>query len=242
MRLNHVLLSVLVVGIVAKVAVRQTAFRHSKMRARGTRQRRATSKIFEDSKVVFIQSDGGNGSGDADRPPSATDPNNASKDSDCDGLTDRGSSQTSMPTARRPARSIPTLMGMEFVMVLSSAAPLRSMQVACLWAMPIRSPKPHRPRKIATAMGSKMASKTRRKNGKPDSGETKPEQADSDNDGVFDEVEDTNKDGKVDAGESDPRKADTDGDGINDGLEIRVVKTDPTKPDTDGDGGQPSKI
>lgn len=80
---------------------------------------------------------------------------------------------------------------------------------------------------------------------------------DSDNDGIPNIEEDTNQNGVVDAGETDPNDADTDGDGIQDGTELGYTLddigpdtdtdvfqpdedpttiTDPLNPDTDGDG------
>jgi hypothetical protein len=80
---------------------------------------------------------------------------------------------------------------------------------------------------------------------------------DTDDDGILDEVEDSNHNGIVDAGETDPYEIDTDGDGIQDGTEMGVTlagigtdtdtgifqpdldnttTTDPLNPDTDGDG------
>ncbi|MEQ9061232.1 MAG: hypothetical protein RLW61_17615 [Gammaproteobacteria bacterium] len=46
---------------------------------------------------------------------------------------------------------------------------------------------------------------------------------DSDNDGIADGAEDANCNGIVDAGETDPDNADTDGDGIQDGTELGVT-------------------
>jgi MYXO-CTERM domain-containing protein len=60
---------------------------------------------------------------------------------------------------------------------------------------------------------------------------------DPDGDGLGDDEEDLNGNGVVDEGETDPNEADTDGDGLDDGLERRAERpTDPTRADTDGDG------
>jgi hypothetical protein len=81
-------------------------------------------------------------------------------------------------------------------------------------------------------------------------------QDDSDNDGILDVIEDANHNGIVDSGETDPNNPDTDGDGIQDGTELGhtsediepgtdtaffqpdldpSTKTNPLNPDTDGD-------
>ena len=65
-------------------------------------------------------------------------------------------------------------------------------------------------------------------NGIVDAGETDPFNPDSDNDGVLDGHEDTNANGMIDSGEADPLNPDTDGDGLTDGYEINVGGTDPT--------------
>ncbi len=95
---------------------------------------------------------------------------------------------------------------------------------------------------------------------------TNPSDADTDDDGLADGVEDANRNGVVDAGETSPLLADTDGDGLQDGTERGVTAgvpdpdgagpllgtstapgafvpdadplttTSPTDPDTDGDG------
>jgi hypothetical protein len=50
--------------------------------------------------------------------------------------------------------------------------------------------------------------------------------ADSDDDGIIDGIEDTDQDGEVDAGETDPCDIDSDGDGIQDGTEIGLTMAD----------------
>jgi len=62
---------------------------------------------------------------------------------------------------------------------------------------------------------------------------TDPHDADSDDDGILDGIEDANHNGVVDEGETDPCNADTDGDGIQDGTELGI--TDPVAdPDEEG--------
>jgi hypothetical protein len=86
---------------------------------------------------------------------------------------------------------------------------------------------------------------------------TLPDDADTDDDGILDGVEDANQNGVVDIGETDPCNLDTDGDGIQDGTELGytlvdigtdtdmavfvedadpTTTTEPTLEDTDGDG------
>jgi|GEM_PF-1801206 len=62
---------------------------------------------------------------------------------------------------------------------------------------------------------------------------TDPLDADTDDDGILDGVEDANHNGVLDPGETDPCNTDTDGDGIQDGTELGI--TDPVA-DPDGDG------
>jgi hypothetical protein len=64
-----------------------------------------------------------------------------------------------------------------------------------------------------------------------------PTDADSDDDGIIDGVEDANQNGTVDSGETDPCDRDTDGDGIQDGTEQGYTTGHPT--DTDPGVFQP---
>jgi YD repeat-containing protein len=68
---------------------------------------------------------------------------------------------------------------------------------------------------------------------------TNPYDADTDDDGIPDGVEDANHNGVVDPGETDPRVADTDGDGLQDGAEKGLTLAD-IGPDTDPAVFQPS--
>jgi MYXO-CTERM domain-containing protein len=66
-------------------------------------------------------------------------------------------------------------------------------------------------------------------------GLTDDRDADSDDDGLLDNEEDTNLNGVVDPGETDPDNPDTDSDGLNDFVEVHGI-TDPLDADTDDDG------
>ena len=66
-----------------------------------------------------------------------------------------------------------------------------------------------------------------------DDGETDPVDADSDDDGIVDGVEDANQNGTLDDGETDPTKDDSDGDGLMDGLEDRNRNGQPDEGETD---------
>lgn len=61
---------------------------------------------------------------------------------------------------------------------------------------------------------------------------TDPNDADTDDDGIIDGVEDANHDGVIDSGETDPCNADSDGDDIQDGTELGYTLDD-IGPDTD---------
>jgi hypothetical protein len=74
------------------------------------------------------------------------------------------------------------------------------------------------------------------KDGKHDASETDATNPDTDGDGLSDGTEGAVVNGTVQPGETDPRKKDTDGDGINDGVETTTTKTNPVQADTDNDG------
>ncbi len=80
------------------------------------------------------------------------------------------------------------------------------------------------------------------KDGLPDSleSDTCPNlnDADSDDDGILDGVEDANQNGDVDPGETNPCNVDSDGDGIQDGTESGLT-TENIGPDTDTNIFQP---
>jgi hypothetical protein len=67
---------------------------------------------------------------------------------------------------------------------------------------------------------------------------TDPNDADTDNDGILDGQEDANHNGAIDGGETNPCLVDTDGDGLQDGTELGYTM-DHIGPDTDTTVFQP---
>jgi hypothetical protein len=157
--------------------------------------------------------DGGGGGGDGGEDGGTPlvvnpdDPQNAFKDTDCDGLSDAeefatvyaGGLKTDPAKADSDGDGIPD--GVELGRT-SSVDPL-----------------------CAAFVGDQDPTTT-----------TLPTVADTDGDGLLDGAEDTNRNGRLDPGETNPNDPDSDGDGLSDGEEVNVTGTDPLKKDTDNDG------
>lgn len=140
-----------------------------------------------------------------------TDPNNSSRDTDCDGLSDAEEYQVSYGGG---AKTDPCNSDSDGDGIADGVEMGKTMTVG------------------ANCAGKFTA------DAEPGS-KTDPTVADSDGDMVNDGAEDKNRDGKVDPGESNPLKIDSDCDGISDKQEIDGTlgcMTDPLKLDTDGDG------
>lgn len=140
-----------------------------------------------------------------------TAPDNNTRDTDCDGLTDSeeytiaysGNAHTDPCNSDSDGDGVPD--GVEMGRTMSVGASCNGKFVA----------------------DSEPASKT------------DPTVGDTDGDGLSDGAEDKNHDGKIDPGESNPNKRDSDCDGISDKDEVSGVfgcVTDPLKLDSDGDG------
>ena len=196
-------------------------------------------------------------------PTDPADPNNASKDTDCDGLsdkvefdTDRGNGQKTNPgLADTDQDGLPDGLELGFdTPVPGTSCTLPKDANAVLKTNPVNPD--------TDSDGLKDGVEDANKNGKADDTETHPLLKDSDCDGLRDgpsaagvKGEDQNADGTKQATETDPRKRDTDGDGISDGVELGATTnldaanctnfiadadpattTDPVNPDSDGDG------
>ena len=177
--------------------------------------------------------DGGGGGGGK---PDPTDPKNAMKDSDCDGLSDEEEFSIVYPGGRRTDPGNPDTDG-DGVKDGVEVGRTMSVVMNCNFVGdkdPMTTTLP-----VETDSdwdGQKDGIEDRNGNGAVDPGETDPLSPDTDGDGLRDGEEDTNHNGVVDAMETDPLKRDSDADKIADGIEIKVTKTDPIKPSTDGDG------
>lgn len=187
------------------------------------------------------------------------DPNNANKDTDCDGLSDQEEFSTVFPGGLKSDPDKPdsdgdgVLDGVEMGKTASVASSCTSFKAD---ADPATTTSPVNA--DSDADGVKDGDEDQNHDGRVDSGESNPSTPDTDNDGLKDGLElstgtdpndrdtdkdgipdgaeDVNHDGKVDATETDPRKADTDGDGCLDGTEdknwnhrLDTGETDPLK-------------
>ncbi|MGE6756664.1 adventurous gliding motility lipoprotein CglD [Corallococcus interemptor] len=162
------------------------------------------------------------------------DPNNATKDSDCDGLTDQEEFST---VYTGNLKTDPGLRDTDGDGIRDGVEVGRTSSVdpACSFYPDLDPTTRTSPVKADTdGDGLPDGLEDANRNGKRDLTETDPNTADSDGDGLADGVEDANKNGSVSPGETDPRLRDSDNDGLPDGLE-KQTGTDPLKPDTDGD-------
>lgn len=163
------------------------------------------------------------------------DPNNANKDSDCDGLSDEdeygivyaGGGHTNPLNPDTDGDGI--LDGIE-------AGKLSSPVASCNFPGDADPTSATNPTATDTdGDGIDDGVEDANHNGIAEPTETDALNPDTDLDGLDDGVEDVNRNGVVDPGETDPRARDTDGDLINDGLELAVTHTNPLLADTDGD-------
>lgn len=163
------------------------------------------------------------------------DPNNATKDSDCDGLSDQdefgsiyaGGLRTDPANADTDGDGI--LDGVE-------AGRISSVDARCTYAGDVDPNSRTNPTVTdSDADGILDGVEDANRNGQAEPTETDATNPDTDMDGLLDGVEDANKNGVKDATETDPRKRDTDGDFISDGLELNTTRTNPLLADTDSD-------
>jgi hypothetical protein len=183
------------------------------------------------------QTGGGSGgaTGDGGAVVDPLDPTNATKDSDCDGLSDQDEFSIVYPGGQRTDPANPDTDG-DGILDGIEAGRMSSVMAACNYsgdADPASRTNPTATDSDADGIPDGLEDANH--NGRAEPTESDPTNPDSDMDGLADGVEDLNKNGMRDTGETDTRKRDTDGDGIGDGLEINITRTDPLRIDTDGD-------
>jgi hypothetical protein len=163
-------------------------------------------------------------------------PDNASKDSDCDGLSDAEEFATVYAGGGKTRAGHPDSDG-DGILDGVELGRTSSVDPACSFVGDA-DPSTQTLATIADGDGDGIPDGTEdaNHNGAVDGIETDPRSRDSDGDGLRDGLEDVNANGVVDLGETNPRLKDSDQDGINDGTERNVTGTDPTKADMDGDG------
>ncbi len=211
--------------------------------------------------------DGPPGTPDAGPTPLPTDPadpNNAAKDTDCDGLSDKTEFDTDRGNGQKthPGLADTDQDGLQDGLELGISTPVAG--TSCTLpqdASAVLKTNPVNPDSDGDGLRDGVEDANR--NGKADDTETHPLLKDSDCDGLRDGPsvagsvggEDQNADGTKQANETDPRKKDSDGDGVADGVELGVTTnldaancsnfipdadpattTNPTNPDSDGDG------
>lgn len=180
----------------------------------------------------------------SDAGPDPRNPDNATIDSDCDGLSDAYEFSTVYPGGMKTSPSNPDTDGdgiPDGVEVGVTAAVVGS---ACTAPPLDADPASHTSPVNADSDGDGLPDGVEDLNhdGAQGADETNPLARDSDGDGIPDGTEDQNHNGARDQGETNPNARDSDGDGIADGVEdanqngmVDSGETDPRATDSDGD-------
>jgi hypothetical protein len=180
-------------------------------------------------------SDGGGDGSVAVVPTDPSDPQNAVKDSDCDGLTDAEEFANVYAAGKKTDPGNPDSDG-DGIRDGVELGRTTSVSAACNFVGDAQPSSTTLPTEADSDLdGLSDGLEDANHNGAIDQGELNPNNPDSDGDGLSDGTEDANHNGLVDSGETNPRLRDSDGDGIPDGREISVTHTSPTRADTDGD-------
>ncbi len=178
----------------------------------------------------------GTGGGDMSSAPNPLDPNNAFKDSDCDGLSDEDEFSIVYAGGTKTDPANPDTDGdgiSDGVEAGRTTTPAANCTGFVGDADPSTRTNPTTADSDADGLPDGLEDANH--DGLAEVDETDATAPDSDRDGLTDGEEDANHNGVVDAGETNPRLRDTDGDGIADGLELSTTHTDPLVADSDGD-------
>ena len=171
------------------------------------------------------------------REPNPQAPDNSSRDSDCDGISD---AEEFTATYAGGARTDPGDWDSDDDGIADGVETGRTTAIdaECESTWLDADPNTQTNPTVVDTDGDCIADgdEDKNQNGRVDTGESDPNGLDSDGDGIRDQDEDRNCNGVMDMGETSSGLLDSDADGINDGVEISVTGTDPTNPDSDGDG------
>jgi hypothetical protein len=225
--LRRYLLSALLGGVVASGCSCPVAFSGSPDASTG-------NDAGQDAGRDAGTSDGG-GTGYLVAPTDPLDPQNATKDSDCDGLTDAEEFAVVYAGGKKtdPGNPDTDLDGIRDGVELGRTT---SVVKTCGFAADANPASTTLPTESDSDLdGVSDGVEDANQNGAIDLAELDPNNPDTDGDRLSDGTEDANHNGVVDSGEPNPRMRDTDGDGIADGTEISTTHTSPTRADTDGD-------
>jgi len=171
-------------------------------------------------------------------------PNNATTDTDCDGLSDAYEFATVYPDGMRTDPGNADTDGDGISDGVEAGVTAGVTGAACVPSTIDSDPttRTSPTNRDSDADGIPDGDEDRNHNGTIDPGETNPSARDTDGDGIPDGVEDPNHNGVVDAGETNPNARDSDADGIGDGVEdanhngmVDPGETSPTSADSDGD-------
>ena len=188
--------------------------------------------------------DGGGGDTGPDGGPDPLRPDNRSRDSDCDGLSDQEEFANIYANGQKTAVDDPDTDGDGLLdgLELGRTEPVAGSGCAAVVDLdPSTTTLPV----VADTDGDGLPDgvEDANRDGRRDANETDPRAVDTDGDGLPDGVEDANRNGRREAGETSPIDRDTDGDGIADGVEDRdrdgarsSEELDPRVVDTDGEG------
>ena len=164
-----------------------------------------------------------------------TDPNNANKDTDCDGLSDQDEFSNIYAGGQRTSPTNPDTDG-DGILDGVEAGRMTSVAASCTYtgdADPLSRTNPTAADSDGDSIPDGVEDANR--NGRAEPTETNAINPDTDMDGLGDGVEDADRDGTLDTTETDPRARDTDMDFIGDGIELNTTMTNPLNRDSDGD-------
>ena len=174
-----------------------------------------------------------------------SDPNNGTRDTDCDGLSDEAEFSVIYSNGLHTDPNDPDSDDDGLTDGLEVRVTMPVAGSACLRVAEDADPSTGTSPTVADTDGDGVVDgdEDLDRDGAHGSEESDPNLLDTDGDGLPDAVEDSNRDGVRDLGETHPNNRDSDTDGLGDGIEdtngdgvVDAGETNGRSPDTDGDG------